>query len=391
MSSRAGSEAPPGRAAANWLRQRSLRALDQRLAQRARRIMAEPNAPLWVVHLLIWLSYFLLQSLLAASIGSFWWNFVLRAGITLIGFVLTLSMAKVLSGFRGQSVTRIILASLGLSIAASTVFTLTDFHLFLLFNPESDWRPIFPRHYIQWFGINLYVFLAWTAMHLAISNYVSLKAQTERAMRAHSLAHEAQLKMLRYQINPHFLFNTLNALSTLVLDHANRKADQTITRLSKFLRYALDNEPAQKVTLAQELDAMNLYLEIERVRFVDRLHVRLNASPAARRCLIPSLLLQPLIENAVKYAVTPREEGGSIELNAWIEESMLILVLSDDGPGISESLDNLMKRPGIGLANTRDRLEQLYDGRAAIRVANIEPRGLSIEIRLPCEEQDLES
>jgi len=343
------------------------------------------------VHLLIWLSYFLLQSLLAASIGSLWWNFVLRAGITLIGFVLTLSMAKVLSGFRGQSITRIILASLGLSIAASTVFTLTDFYLFMLFNPQSDWRPVFPRHYIQWFGINLYVFLAWTAMYMAIGNFVRLKEQTERAMRAHSLAHEAQLKMLRYQINPHFLFNTLNALSTLVLDSANRQADQTIMHLSKFLRYALDNEPAEKVTLAQELDAMDLYLAIERVRFVDRLHVSLNATPEARRCAIPSLLLQPLIENAVKYAVTPREEGGRIELDARVVDDMLLLVLSDDGPGIAESVDILMKRPGIGLANTHDRLEQIYNGRATMRVTNREPHGLSIELRLPSEELDLES
>jgi two-component system, LytTR family, sensor kinase len=390
MTSRLTSGENPGRAA-GWLRQQSLRALDRQLTIGARRFMAEPNAPLWAVHLLIWLSYFLLQSLLAVSVGTFWWNFVLRAGITLIGFVLTLSMAKVLEGFHDQSMTRMILASLGLSIAASTVFTLTDFHLFMLFNPQSDWRPIFPRHYIQWFGINLYVFLAWTAMHLAISNYVGMKAQTERAMRAHSLAHEAQLKMLRYQINPHFLFNTLNALSTLVLENANRQADQTIMRLSKFLRYALDNEPAQKVTLAQELEAMDLYLEIERVRFADRLRVRMTASPEARRCAIPSLLLQPLIENAVKYAVTPREEGGLIELDARIVNTMLVLTLTDDGPGLTEPVAALMKRPGIGLANTRDRLEQLYDGQAAMSVENCDSGGLCVEIRLPCEKQDPET
>lgn len=382
--------ASPGKTATGWLRHRSLLALDQKLAMRARRFMAEPNAPLWIVHLLIWLSYFLLQSLLAASIGSFWWNFILRAGITLTGLVLTLGMAQVLRGFRGQSVTRMILASLGLSVAASTVFTLMDFNLFLLFNPESDWRPIFPRHYIQWFGINLYVFLAWTAMHLAIDGFVRLKAETERAMRAHALAHQAQLKMLRYQINPHFLFNTLNALSTLVLEKANDQADQTIMRLSKFLRYALDNEPAQMVSLAEELDAMHLYLEIERVRFADRLRVNLRATPEARRCSIPSLLLQPLIENAVKYAITPRVEGGRIELDARVEQGMLVLALADDGPGIVESVDTLMKRSGIGLANTRDRLEQIYHGRATMRVENRAPSGLVIELRLPCEEVDLE-
>lgn len=351
----------------------------------ARRLLSEPNAPLWTVHLVIWLSYFLLQSLLAATIGSFWWNFVLRAGITGIGFLLTLGMAQILRGFQGQSLARVIAASLGLSIAASIVFTLMDFRLFILFNPESDWRPVFPRHYIQWFGINLYVFLAWTAMHLAISSYVGLKTQMERAIRADSLAHEAKLKMLRYQLNPHFLFNTLNALSTLVLDNANRQADQTIGRLSRFLRYALDNQPVQKVTVAQEFDAMNLYLEIERVRFAERLKVRIHASPEARQCAIPSLLLQPLIENSVKYTVAPSETGGHIDVSASVIDDELVLILCDDGPGIAEPLDTLMQRSGIGLANTRERLEQLYEGAAKLTIANRKPRGLHIEIRLPRE------
>lgn len=351
----------------------------------ARRLLSEPNAPLWTVHLVIWLSYFLLQSLLAATIGSFWWNFVLRAGITGIGFLLTLGMAQILRGFQGQSLARVIAASLGLSIAASIVFTLMDFRLFILFNPESDWRPVFPRHYIQWFGINLYVFLAWTAMHLAISSYVGLKTQMERAIRADSLAHEAKLKMLRYQLNPHFLFNTLNALSTLVLDNANRQADQTIGRLSRFLRYALDNQPVQKVTVAQEFDAMNLYLEIERVRFAERLKVRIHASPEARQCAIPSLLLQPLIENSVKYTVAPSETGGHIDVSASVIDDELVLILCDDGPGIAEPLDTLMQRSGIGLANTRERLEQLYEGAAKLTITNRKPRGLHIEIRLPRE------
>ncbi len=125
--------------------------------------------------------------------------------------------------------------------------------------------------------------------------------------------------MLRYQLNPHFLFNTLNAISTLVLDNQNRTANLAVSRLSEFLRYTLDQDPMKKVTLRQELDALNLYLGIEKLRFGDRLRLEFDVDERAESALVPSLLLQPLVENAMKYAIAPREQGGAVTVIAGIE------------------------------------------------------------------------
>ncbi len=125
--------------------------------------------------------------------------------------------------------------------------------------------------------------------------------------------------MLRYQLNPHFLFNTLNAISTLVLDGQNRIANLAVSRLSEFLRYTLDQDPMKKVTLRQELDALNLYLGIEKLRFGDRLKLEFDVDERSETALVPSLLLQPLVENSMKYAIAPREQGGSVTVIAGIE------------------------------------------------------------------------
>ena len=141
--------------------------------------------------------------------------------------------------------------------------------------------------------------------------------------------------MLRYQLNPHFLFNTLNAISTLILDNENRTANQTVMRLSEFLRYTLDQDPMKKVTLRQEIEAMNLYLTTEKLRFGERLKLEFAIEDAALEALVPSLLLQPLIENAVKYAVSPPEKGGTIRIEGRARGAMLELAVADDGPGLN--------------------------------------------------------
>ena len=156
--------------------------------------------------------------------------------------------------------------------------------------------------------------LLWSGLYFGIKYYETLQHQREATLKAAALAQEAQLKMLRYQLNPHFLFNTLNAISTLILDDQTKSRTWRSTRLSDFLRYTLDQDPMKKVTLRQEVDALKLYLEIEKLRFGDRLQLEFDIEDAATRALVPSLLLQPLIENAIKYAVAPREEGGRLRI-----------------------------------------------------------------------------
>ena len=144
-----------------------------------------------------------------------------------------------------------------------------------------------------------YLYLCYAGIYFGIKYYESLQQQREATLRAATLAQEAQLKMLRYQLNPHFLFNTLNAISTLIIDNQNRTANQTVMRLSEFLRYTLDQDPMKKVTLRQEIEAMNLYLTTEKLRFGERLKLEYAIEDTALEALVPSLLLQPLIENAV--------------------------------------------------------------------------------------------
>ena len=224
--------------------------------------------------------------------------------------------------------------------------------------------------------------LCWTGLYYGVKFYERLQLEREATLRQSALAQEAQLKMLRYQLNPHFLFNTLNAISTLVLDGQNRTANLAVSRLSEFLRYTLDQDPMKKVTLRQELDALNLYLGIEKLRFGDRLRLEFDVDERAETALVPSLLLQPLVENAMKYAIAPREQGGSVTIIAGIEGGGLRLAVVDDGPGLPPAVASNGR--GVGLRNTRERLKVLYGDSHSIEVADASP-GLSVEMRLPLE------
>ena len=188
-------------------------------------------------------------------------------------------------------------------------------------------------------------------------------------------------------MNPHFLFNTLNAISTLILDGANDTANKAVTRLSDFLRYTLDNDPMSRVTLGSELAAIDLYLEIEKVRFGDRLVIEKSIEAAASEALVPSLILQPLIENAIKYAISPMENGGTLRISARVQHDTLVMQLSDTGPGLSAPAGS-KKTGGVGLKNTRERLQQLYGDDQAFTLAPNEPRGLCITINIPYETDD---
>jgi len=251
------------------------------------------------------------------------------------------------------------------------------------FMPQMDWKMVHWYEYLGGAIQGTYLMLCWSGLYFGIKYYESLQQQREASLRSATLAQEAQLRMLRYQLNPHFLFNTLNAISTLILDNENHTANQAVTRLSDFLRYTLDQDPMKKVTVRQELDALNMYLSTEQLRFNDRLHIEFAFEEAALEALVPSLLLQPLIENAVKYAVSPREGGGTIRVEGRIRGTMLELVVADDGPG-ARSGTALIEGRGVGLRNTRERLQVLYGDTHRFAAINAHP-GVRIEIALPFE------
>ena len=234
---------------------------------------------------------------------------------------------------------------------------------------------------------------AWSALYYAINYYLQVEEQADRLERLEAQATSAQLAMLRYQLNPHFLFNTLNSISTLVLLKQTEPANAMLTRLSSFLRHTLVTQPGGKVSIAQEVETLKLYLDIERMRFEERLRTVFRVEPAAANAAIPSLLLQPLVENAIKYAVSPQEEGARISLTAQVIGNRLRVTVADTGPGMqaqmaarmSDTLPPSRTSTGVGLANIRDRLAQAYGEDHRFEILTPPEGGFTVIIEVPYE------
>jgi signal transduction histidine kinase len=248
------------------------------------------------------------------------------------------------------------------------------------------------------FYIEMTLLGAWSALYYAINYYLQVEQQADRLERLEAQATSAQLAMLRYQLNPHFLFNTLNSISTLVLLRQTEPANAMLTRLSGFLRHTLVTQPGGKVTVAQEVETLKLYLDIERMRFEERLRTVFNIDPAAAEAVIPSFLLQPLVENAIKYAVSPQEEGARISLTAQLVGNRLRLTVSDTGPGLRTkpgraTLPAAMAgagntvSTGVGLANIRDRLAQAYGEDHLFDIRTPPEGGFTVVIEVPYERE----
>ncbi len=301
-----------------------------------------------------------------------------------LGFVFTVPIRAAFHRLWNRPPLQLALASLVICYVLAMVWTSIENRAYWAW-VKNGWQPAAEDWMYQFGGVmgSFYVLLCWSGLYFGIKYYQQLQQQTEATLKATAAAHQAQLKMLRYQLNPHFLFNTLNAISTLVLDRQNTTANLAVTRLSDFLRYSLDNDPMKRVTLGQELDALDLYLEIEKVRFDDRLQVKKELESSALMALVPSLILQPLIENAIKYAVTPEEEGGTLWITARTHGDSLMMTVADNGPGLGNGGSTPTKSCGVGLANTRERLKQLYGDAQALTLAPNSPRGLVVTINLP--------
>ncbi|MFQ3596621.1 MAG: histidine kinase [Sphingomonadaceae bacterium] len=324
-----------------------------------RGFFADRNRAFWTLQIAGWAGYFLLRTLggLANAMGV---SFILPALLTTVtGFSITLLMATAYRRIiRLRPLVTWTLAALILLAGAMLFSTIEVWAHATFYRP--GWRPVG----IEFLGailLTIAVLGAWTALYFGINYFLMLDEQGERFASLEGQASRAQLEMLRYQLNPHFLFNTLNSISTLVLLGDTEKANAMLSRLSSFLRYTLVGERAGLATVAQEVEALQLYLDIERIRFGSRLRVRFDIDEEAKDARLPSLLLQPLVENAVKYAVTPLEEGADILISACAQKGRLIVEVADTGPGIGEAGPGPSHEgTGLGLENIRERLFQAY-------------------------------
>ena len=204
-----------------------------------------------------------------------------------------------------------------------------------------------------------------------------------RASELQSQLVQAQLGALKMQLQPHFLFNTLNAIMVLVRQQKSKEAEQTLAHLSDLLRCVLEDVEAQEVPLRRELEYLQLYLSIEQVRFQDRLRVEISADPAILDAALPQMVLQPVVENAIRHGVGKSAAAGRIKISAVRLNDTLELRVQDDGPGFSSEGPVGKHSTGIGLTNTRARLKQLYGEEARLTTGNGEPRGAVVTITVP--------
>lgn len=233
-----------------------------------------------------------------------------------------------------------------------------------------------------WLLFSLTTMFVWTSIFFIMLYNNKLQKEHEMLLRAQTLAKEAQLEMLRYQLNPHFMFNTMNAISTLIYKNENDKANEMLGKLCDFFRYSLDKNDKSKTTLQKEIELLELYLSIEKVRFGNRLQVELSICNNTLGCRVPSMLLQPIVENAIKYAIELRKEGGSIFIQAEKVSQRLLIKVIDDGQGLKKHLSEGF---GIGITNTKARLDAMFNGDFDVNLTNTKNGGATVLISIPFE------
>ena len=345
----------------------------------------DKNRAFWILQSIGWSGYFFLRSLSGFANSMGWMFLVHTLLLTATGYSLTLLMASLYRRLIRMKPVWTLVLSLAAVVLAAGVFSIIE-----TWSVATFLKPEFKPQGIAYFGallLNFSLLAAWTALYYGINYFLLLEDQIRLRERLESQASTAQLAMLRYQLNPHFLFNTLNSISTLVLLKQTERANAMLARLSSFLRYTLANEPTANVTLAQEVETLKLYLEIEKMRFEDRLrpHFKIESETIGAR--LPSLLLQPLIENAIKYAVTPAENGADIWIRAAREGQAVRIEVADNGSGEGGEIA-ASPSTGVGLANIRDRLSQAYGGAHRFETRQNDKGGFSVILEIPFETGD---
>jgi len=358
---------------------------------------ANKNQAFWRLQFAGWGGAMLLRAMSAIANDQPAAFLVLVLIATITGFSISLVLAVIYRQLIGQRpLTTWGITALVLPFAAG-------FHAFIdawvisLYRTESE--ASFAQLFIGVFYLDATLLGAWSALYYAINLFLQVESQNDQLIELESQATQAQLAMLRYQLNPHFLFNTLNSISTLVLLKQTEPANAMLSRLSSFLRYTLVNKPSARVTVAQEVETLKLYLDIERMRFEERLRTTFAIDTESVEALLPSLLLQPLVENAIKYAVSPQESGAEITIASQLVGSMLRITVSDTGPGLQNSATSNRLTgltydggepvsTGVGLSNIRDRLAQAYGEKH--RFETIEPADgvFAVVIEIPMERRE---
>jgi len=285
---------------------------------------------------------------------------------------------------------------LALIFAIALCWTIARMALFIvLTNEDNIWW-----NFGGWYFSGIFIYLCWSAMFHGLMYYQLLQREHQilldsqyliekeyiKRIEAQAMAKEAQLKMLRYQLSPHFLSNALNSVNALIEMNQGELAQQTVVKISKFLRYLLDHDVEARVTVKQEITALLFYLDIEKVRFGERLTIDLNIDENTENGLIPNLLLQPIVENSIKHALSKSEEGGTLHVFVKLLNGLLNIELSDSGKGVRNEFGTYKERENrsIGMNNINSRLEAIYPNQYKLSYASSDG-GFKTYITIPFE------
>jgi LytS/YehU family sensor histidine kinase len=323
----------------------------------------------------------------------FWDAMARRSVASIFGACVTFLVYLAMRRTAASSLKVKAVAAAVLCLPASLAFASANYTLFYVLKPvdetkvpatfhnmgpvEMAFRSIVESS-LSWY----FLFAAWAALYVAMSYATQLRAADRRAAMLERQAQDAQLRALRYQINPHFLFNTLNSLSSLVLTQRTDTAERMIMNLSTFFRTTLSADPTADVSLEEEIKLQRLYLDIEQIRFPDRLRVEVDVPEALLGARVPVLLLQPVVENAVKYGVARSRAPVTLRITAFEEAGRLNIRVHDDGEVEAEPLDE-ESSTGVGMRNVCDRLVARYGNQAGCFHGADPEGGYDVHIVMP--------
>ena len=360
------------------------------------RVLGDDNALFWSLQLFGWTGISLL-TYLSLSVPYDQYELAYLAhniSQSVVGLVLSIPLRPIFRTVWNWTFLPRMVVVLGAAILAALAWAALRLTLFMLMTGESGLWPDFGG----WLFPSMFVFFTWAALYHGIKYYQMLQREREALLRIESLqrqealklaqveadARNAQLALLRYQLNPHFLFNTLNSVNALVSKGDAGKATKMINKLSEFFRHSLRAEPETEVTVAEEIATTELYLDIEKTRFADRLTVEIRIAESAKSRLVPSMILQPLVENALKHAIGVSENGGQIRILASEADSGALQVrVEDSGPEGSDHQAG-QRPPGasVGLDNTRARLQAFYGDGGRLKIEKADIGGYSVLVEV---------
>jgi signal transduction histidine kinase len=345
-----------------------------------------------------WAFYFVINTIRMAAIEAEdqLGMLVRRTAVSLIGIALTSLVWQLLRRLEGRSMRTMVTVAFLVSLPVSFMYATVNFTAFYVVHPhDSELEEMHqekmkgkPAELYQIIdsALNWYFFiLAWAIMYIALAYAGKVRLAERAAAQYRAEAQTAQLRALRYQVNPHFLFNTLNSLSSLVLRQRGDEAERMIINLSNFFRTSLTTDPTEDVPLGDELRMQRLYLDIEQIRFPERLQVVLDVPPNLENAAVPGMLLQPLVENAIKYGVARSTRPVTVTIRARSAQGSLHLTVEDSGRGEQDggALLPSEKGHGVGLRNVCDRLAARFGGAAACHYGPRPEGGFRVSLTMP--------